>query len=45
MTFQSPPPVIPETPSGAVGDAPPLTAVQMADKAWSHLQAAAPPGA
>ena len=31
---------MPEAPSGAVGDAPPLTAVQMADKAWSHLQAA-----
>jgi hypothetical protein len=44
MTFQTPPPVIPEAPSGAVGDAPPLTAVQMADKAWSHLQAAVAAG-
>ena len=44
MTFQTPPPVIPEAPSGAVGDAPPLTAVQMADKAWFHLQAAVAAG-
>jgi hypothetical protein len=44
MTFQTPPPVIPEAPSGVVGDAPPLTAVQMADKAWSHLQAAVAAG-
>ncbi len=40
MTLQTPPPVIPEAPSGAVGDTPPLTAARMADKAWSHLQAA-----
>ncbi|MBA4000790.1 hypothetical protein [Brevundimonas sp.] len=44
MTFQTPPLVVPQAPSGAVGDAPPLTAARMAAKAWSHLQAAVAAG-
>jgi hypothetical protein len=44
MTRQTPPPVIPEAPSAAIGDATPLTAVQMADRAWSHIQAAVTAG-
>ncbi|MBA4001002.1 hypothetical protein, partial [Brevundimonas sp.] len=40
---QDEPLVIPEAPSGAIGDAP-LTAAQMLDRCWSHIQAAVAAG-
>ena len=44
MTLRTPPLVIPEAPSGAIGDAPPLTAARMLEQCWSHIQAAVAAG-
>ncbi len=46
---EAPPPqhaplVIPDAPPGAIRDGAPLTAAQMVDKAWSHVQAAVAAG-